>query len=356
MTFLPPTVLDLHLVRLVADLVPQIGDRRRIAARIASPIQIQQRFAVSLRFQMTFRPSQERSGQSAEHFLCSPMVAKGLVPDDLERFVAFLAADYLGVEVKRLRPAHVEAAAVRSFLAAMTRQKLSRRSQARALSAVKSLFKYACREGLLENSPAAAVRTPRQEKYLPRHLRPDEVERLMVAPQDDGPLARRDRALIELLYATGLRVGELVSLDWHDLDLSARVLRVLGKGGKERMVPFGQPAAQALRDCLADQENLRERKDEEEPVFLNHRGGRLSDRSVRRVLDRHTQGAGIPAGIHPHTLRHTFATHLLEEGADLRTIQELLGHSSLATTQKYTHVEIERLLNIYRQSHPRAKI
>lgn len=274
---------------------------------------------------------------------------------DLDRFISFLAADYLGVEAKTLRPQDVEPVAVRSFLAAMTRDKLSRRSQARSLSAVKSLFKYACREGLLENSPAAAVRSPKQEKHLPRHLRPDEMERLVDAPEDDGPLARRDRALIELLYATGLRVGELVSLDWQDLDLSARVLRVVGKGGKERMVPFGQPAAQALRTWLDDWEHLVARDGEDDPVFLNHRGGRLSDRSVRRILDRHTEGAGLPAGVHPHTLRHTFATHLLEEGADLRTIQELLGHSSLATTQKYTHVEIERLLNIYRQSHPRAK-
>ena len=276
---------------------------------------------------------------------------------DLGRFVSFLAADYLGVEAKTLRPQDVEPVAVRSFLAALTRDKLSRRSQARALSAVKSLFKYACREGLLEDNPAAAVRTPKQEKHLPRHLRPDEMERLVDAPEDDGPLARRDRALIELLYATGLRVGELVSLDWPDLDLSARVLRVLGKGGKERMVPFGQPAAEALSTWLDDWEGLATapREDDEEPVFLNHRGGRLSARSVRRILDRHTATAGVPAGVHPHTLRHTFATHLLEEGADLRTIQELLGHSSLATTQKYTHVEIERLLNIYRQSHPRAK-
>jgi integrase/recombinase XerC len=275
---------------------------------------------------------------------------------DLDRFIAFLAADYLGVEAKTLRPADVEPVAVRSFLAAMTREELSRRSQARALSAVKSLFKYACREGLLEKSPADAVRTPKQEKHLPRHLRPDEMERLLDAPDGGGPLARRDRALIELLYATGLRVGELVSLDWPDLDLSARVLRVLGKGGKERMVPFGHPAVQALRHWLDDWESLRKGQNEGEPIFLNHRGGRLSDRSVRRIVDRHTQSAGVPAGVHPHTLRHTFATHLLEEGADLRTIQELLGHSSLATTQKYTHVEIERLLNIYRQSHPRAKI
>ena len=275
---------------------------------------------------------------------------------DLQRFVEFLTQEYLGVAVEDLRSEDVEPTAVRAFLASMTRAGLSRRSQARALSAVKTLFKYACREGILEKSPAQGVRTPRQEKTLPRHLRPDEVERLVDAPRGAEPLSLRDRAILELLYATGLRVGELVSLDWPDIDIPARVLRVVGKGGKERMVPFGQPAAYALQQWSREWQEVVKVGLDEEPVFLNHRGGRLSDRSVRRIIDRYTRGAGIPEGVHPHTLRHTFATHLLEEGADLRTIQEFLGHSSLSTTQKYTHVEIERLLNIYRQSHPRAKI
>ena len=187
-----------------------------------------------------------------------------------------------------------------------------------------------------------------------------EVEDLLEAAAGDNPIARRDRALLELLYASGLRVGELVSLNWPDIDLSARVLRVMGKGGKERMVPFGAPAANALAAWLQDWESERQRGPapgprDPDPVFLNLHGGRLSDREVRRVVDRASTKAGVPPGVHPHTLRHTFATHLLEEGADLRTIQELLGHSSLATTQKYTHVEIERMLRIYRESHPRAK-
>jgi integrase/recombinase XerC len=207
------------------------------------------------------------------------------------------------------------------------------------------------------------VPTPRAPRELPRHLRPGEVEDLVEAPaadaRDDAALALRDRALLELLYATGLRVSELVSLDWHDLDLSARVLRVVGKGGKERMVPFGRQAAAALTAWLGAWEEVRRRGEpadpEAEPVFLHHRGGRLSDRSVRRVLDRYVDSAALAAGVHPHTLRHTFATHLLEGGADLRAIQELLGHSSLATTQRYTHVEIERLLRVYREAHPRAQ-
>ncbi len=274
---------------------------------------------------------------------------------DLERFLAFLVG-YLGAAPKDLVPEAVEPAAVRAFMAAMGRDGLSRRSRARALSTVRTLFAFACREGRLAANPAAGVRTPKQEKTLPRHLRPGEVEDLMESPDDDGPLARRDRALLELLYATGLRVGELVSLDWGDIDLTGRVLRVLGKGGKERMVPFGGPAAAALAAWLEDWGTLRRPgAHSAEPVFLNHRGGRLSDRSVRRILDRATAAAGVPAGVHPHTLRHTFATHLLEQGADLRTIQELLGHSSLATTQRYTHVDLERLLHVYRESHPRAK-
>ena len=280
---------------------------------------------------------------------------------DLDRFLTFLARDYLGVRPAAVRPADVEPAAVRAFLAAMSRQGLAKRSQGRTLSAVRSLFRFACLRGELPANPASGVRTPKQEKTLPRHLRPGEVERLIEAPSGETPLDRRDRALLEVLYATGLRVGELVSLDWHDIDLEARVLRVLGKGGKERMVPFGAPAARTLEAWLQASEELRSLAPAadgtaEDPVFLNRRGGRLGDRDLRRIVDRYAAAAGVPAGVHPHTLRHTFATHLLEEGADLRTIQELLGHSSLATTQRYTHVEIERMLRIYRESHPRAKL
>ena len=279
---------------------------------------------------------------------------------DLQRFLGFLATEFLNKRREEVRPAEVDALAVRSFLAHLTRQGVGRRSQGRALAAVRSLLRFACREGALADNPAAGVRTPKHPRNLPRHLRPGEIEALLEAPGSDGPLQIRDRALLELLYAAGLRVGELVSLDWQDIDLAGRVLRVLGKGGKERMVPFGRPAAAALRGWLAAWEKLRggERPPaamEPEPVFLNHRGGRLTDRSVRRLLDRYVERAALAAGVHPHTLRHTFATHLLEGGADLRAIQELLGHSSLATTQRYTHLEVERLLEVYRQGHPRAR-
>ena len=262
-------------------------------------------------------------------------------------------------EVETLAPEDVDPVSVRAFLASMSRAGLAKRSQGRALSAVKSCFRYACRQGRLDQNPAEGVRTPKVEKTLPRHLRPGETETLLEAPAEVAEeLSTRDRAILELLYASGLRVSELVSLDWNDVDLEGRTVRVLGKGGKERMVPFGAPAADALRTWFDEWDGVRERAKSAkpgEPVFLNFRGTRLSARSVRRVVDRQGNAAGVPPGLHPHVLRHTFATDLLSQGADLRTIQELLGHSSLSTTQKYTHVEIERLLRVYRQSHPRAR-
>jgi integrase/recombinase XerC len=210
--------------------------------------------------------------------------------------------------------------------------------------------------GELTANPAAPVATPKAPQTLPRHLRPGEIESLLEAPAGDSDLERRDRALLELLYATGLRVSEAMSLDWLELDLKGRTLRVIGKGDKERMVPFGRPALEALRAWRERWPGVRrETAGDGDPVFLNARGGRLTDRSARRVVDRWVDAAALARGVHPHTLRHTFATHLLEAGADLRAIQELLGHASLATTQRYTHVDIERLLTVYRGAHPRAR-
>lgn len=276
---------------------------------------------------------------------------------DLEEFRRF-AAEYLGVELADLRAQAIDPATVRAFLAEQSRRRLAKRTQARRLSTVRSFFRWACREGQVEDNPASSVRTPKLEKTLPRHLRPGEVEELLEVEERDGPLAERDRAITELLYATGLRVSELVSLDWPDVDLQARVLRVMGKGGKERMVPFGRPAMEALRSWQKEWAQVRaghSGRIDEDPIFLNFRGGRLSDRAVRLILDRRQEAGGGLQNVHPHMLRHSFATHLLEEGADLRTIQELLGHSSLGTTQRYTHVDIDRMLRVYREAHPRAK-
>ncbi len=276
---------------------------------------------------------------------------------DLLAFESF-AVDYLGIEARKLTLDLFDPASVRAFVGQRSRDGVSRRTQGRALSALKTFFSWACREELLTANPARGVTTPKVPKTLTRHLRPAEIVRLLEAPKGDDALTLRDRAILEMLYATGLRVGELVSLDWPDVDLKGRVLRVVGKGGKERMVPFGRPAQESLRRWLQVWPSLREDSEgpeDDEPILLNHRGSRLSARSVRRILDRYVEAAAVAGGVHPHTLRHTFATHLLEEGADLRSIQELLGHSSLATTQKYTHLEVQKLLEIYRDSHPRAR-
>jgi integrase/recombinase XerC len=274
---------------------------------------------------------------------------------DLERFLRF-AAELLGRPAAGLGAEEIDALAVRSFVASLARRGTGRRSQGRALSALRSFFRWSCRVGLLAANPAARVRTPKAPKTLPRHLRPGEIEALVEAPAGDSPLARRDRALLELLYATGARVSEALGLDWRDVDLPGRSATVLGKGDKERLVPFGRPAAEALRAWRESWDAVRRPGGEAgDPVFLNARGGRLTDRSARRIVERWVEAAALARGVHPHTLRHTFATHLLEAGADLRAIQELLGHASLATTQRYTHVEIERLLAVYRAAHPRAR-
>ena len=274
---------------------------------------------------------------------------------DLARFADFLERDYWNVEAGSLTAAdlaRVDGAAVRAYLARLARDH-ERTTQGRALSALRTFFRWAMRVGEAAGDPAAAVRTPKAPKRLPRHLRPGEVEELLEAASGDEPAASRDRALLELLYATGLRVAELVALDWSDVDLKGRVLRALGKGGKERMVPFGRPAAEALRVWRERRASLPD--PEGVALFVNLRGGRLTDRSVRRIVDDRVAATAAARGVHPHTLRHTFATHLLERGADLRAIQELLGHASLATTQRYTHVDLERLQSVYRESHPRAR-
>ncbi len=277
--------------------------------------------------------------------------------NDLRRFEAF-CVEATGRE--HPRPEAVDVLMVRGFVATLNRQGLGRRSQGRALSAVRSLFRYAAASGQVAANPALSVPTPKVEQTLPRHLRPGEVETLLAgAEQRSDALGRRNVGLLELLYATGLRVAELVSLDLESVDLGSRVLRVVGKGSKERMVPFGRPARDALKAWLEHWAELRVKAGadatEGEPLFLNHRGTRLSDRSVRRVLDQAVEAAALARGVHPHALRHTFATHLLEAGADLRSIQELLGHASLTTTQRYTHVDIDRLLSVYRDAHPKSR-
>ena len=270
---------------------------------------------------------------------------------DLAQFGAFLSEEHAGGPAPG--PAGIDALAVRGFVARMHRSGLGRSSMARKLSTVRSFMEHAVREGRIETSPAKTVPTPKIPKRLPRDLTVDEVFALLDGIEGSDDAGIRDRAILEFLYATGLRVGELVSLDLEDLDLSGETVRVLGKGKKERIVPFGSKAKSALLRWIETSRPLRETGDAE-AVFLNLRGGRLTDRSVRRILDRRLREASIRARVSPHALRHSFATHLLGAGADLRAIQELLGHASLSTTQRYTHVSMDALMKVYDAAHPRA--
>ena len=284
----------------------------------------------------------------------SPHTRKAYL-DDVGRFLAFLGR-FAGTEASEIDACDVDALAVRSWLASLRADGLARSSIVRRLSALRSFFTFLEREGLADGNPARGVATPRTEKPLPVTLSVAEAAAVVEAPSAGTDLGLRDRALLELLYATGLRVSELVGLSLPDVDLPGRQVRTLGKGRKERIVPFGEKAAEALAAWLpARLALLRGRRVRGEPLFLNARGGRLTDRSVRRVLDQALSAAEVARHASPHALRHSFATHLLSAGADLRTIQELLGHASLATTQKYTHLDVERLMEVYRKAHPKAE-
>jgi integrase/recombinase XerC len=272
---------------------------------------------------------------------------------DLRQFGEYLREDAAGGV--RGGPAEIDKLAVRGFVARLGRRGLCKASIARKLSVVRSFLRHAVRIGSIEANPAASVPSPRVPKTLPRNLTVDEMFGLLDRIQDDDPAALRDRAILEMLYAAGLRVGELVSLDVEDVDLRGELVRVIGKGGKERIVPFGKKAGTALRAWFGAAEPLRSKSAEPEAVFLNLRCGRLTDRSVRRILNRRMREAAILARVSPHALRHSFATHLLGAGADLRAIQELLGHSSLSTTQRYTHVNTDALMRVYDKAHPRAR-
>ncbi len=272
---------------------------------------------------------------------------------DLGQFRAYLAAEHF--EGPGFSVEDVDALAVRGFVARLHRSGLSRTSVARKLSAVRSFLRHAVREGRIDASPAQAIPTPKRPKLLPKVLTVDEVFALLDGIRDDGIAAVRDRAILEFLYATGLRVGELASLDLEDVDVTSGLVRVLGKGRKERIVPFGSKASAWLVKWLAASAPLRRGGPDAEAVFLNLRGGRLTDRSVRRILDRRILEASVQAKVSPHALRHSFATHMLGAGADLRAIQELLGHASLSTTQRYTHVSLEALMQVYDRAHPRAR-
>ena len=274
--------------------------------------------------------------------------------NDLGQFEAFLRASGLAagsddtVDVRKID--HVM---VRAYLGSLYK-KNRKSSMARKVASIRSFFRFLVREQVVAMNPAQLVNTPKQEKNIPVVLSVDDAFRLMDSPDKGSPSDTRDRAILETLYSSGLRVGELVGLDLDDIDLDLAVVRVMGKGRKERIVPLGSKAVGALKSYLAQRGRFQGGDGTDKALFLNAWGARLTSRSVARIVEKHARRCGLPKRVSPHSLRHTFATHLLNGGADLRGIQELLGHVSLSTTQKYTHVGIDRLVDVYDRAHPRS--
>ena len=291
---------------------------------------------------------------------------------DLSQFIGHVAAD---ADHKRrdLTADALDRSAIRSFLAHLHAEGQSRSTAARKLAAIRTFLRYLRREGIIDADPGGLLATPKREVRIPVHLSETEMTSMLDAPDDEQPLGRRDHAILELFYASGLRLSELAGLDLEVVNLSGRMVRVLGKGGKQRLVPFNKATADTVRAWLQDRESLlragvqdlrvpgsRARDQRRgaaraarEPLFLNYRGGRLTVRSIDRLVRRYA-AVTQRDGISPHAIRHSFATHLLQRGADLRAIQELLGHARLSTTQRYTHVNAAQLLAVYKRSHPRA--
>lgn len=285
---------------------------------------------------------------------CSPHTFRNYL-SDLRQFHRYLVDEGLCQDQRKavdLR--QVDRHVVRAYLGALS--KVCRKSSiGRKLAALKGFFRYLVRERHIVRDPLSVFASPKQEKPLPAFLSVDDMFRLLGSVRGIGSPEIRDRAVLEVLYSTGIRVSELVGLNWGDIDFQLGILRVLGKGSKERIVPVGEVALQALRDYGFEQgKKWRRAAKGETPVFLNRLGGRITTRSVARIVDKHLRVAGIPIRVGPHGLRHTFATHLLNSGADLRAIQEMLGHVSLSTTQRYTHVNLDQLTAVYDRAHPRA--
>lgn len=301
---------------------------------------------------MTNEP--DRGGWLEESFLEHLEFERNLSPATLRAYRRELARFVDHTSVDHSGPEKVRAADIRGWIAHLWQQRLKPRSLERALSSIRTYFGFLVAEGIVEANPAVAVPLPRKEQTQPEVVDRYAIEGLLES-FPATPAGGRDLALVELLYGAGLRVGELVALNMDDLSLTERLLRVRGKGRKERIVPFGRRAVEALKAYFPDRSRWRcGPRGDEEPLFVNQRGGRLSDRSVRRILDSAVQRTADLHRLHPHALRHAFATHLLEAGMDLRAIQELLGHSSLATTQIYTGVDLAHLMSVHRRSHPRA--
>ena len=282
---------------------------------------------------------------------------------DLFQFFAFVEKPHGRAEARALAVGQIDHHLIHAFLSTLHRRH-KKSSIGRKLSAIKSFLRFLLREGVIERDPTLHIGSPKKDQPLPTYLAIDDMFRLLEAPPLDTASGLRDRAILELLYSCGLRVSELVALNWGEIDTNLEVVRVRGKGNKERIVPIGRKALEALARYGEQIPALivpkrrraipRASARVSSPVFLNCRGGRLTTRSVARLVAGYARDCGIALKTSPHALRHTFATHLLDAGADLRAIQELLGHSSLSTTQKYTHVNLDHLMQVYDKAHPRA--
>lgn len=284
---------------------------------------------------------------------------------DLIQFGQFLAGEIgSGASTQSFPPAmplddrqvKCEPLTIREFLAYLYGQNYTKSTTARKLATLRSFYKFLIRRGVVSVNPLSTIRTPKQEKRLPKTLDLEQVQKLLDAPGDGDVLSARDKAMLEVLYSSGIRVSELVELEMQDLDLQEGVLRVKGKGRKDRLTPIGSQAIKAIQRYfeMRQQDSRCQQSTHAQRVFLNKHGEPLSTRSVRRKLDKYLVSAGLDPGISPHTLRHSFATHLLNNGADLRSVQELLGHQSLSTTQIYTHLTTSRMKEAYDAAHPRA--
>jgi len=261
----------------------------------------------------------------------------------------------VGIEELRTRLLKVDSNQIRAFLSFLHEREYSKATTARKLATLRSFYKFCLRRGMIQTNPVASIRTPKQERHLPKFLEVEQIKKLLTTPEDTNLLGARDKAMLETLYSTGVRVSELVALNVEDIDMTGEKLRVRGKGRKERVSPIGPTSIMAIRKYLAMRgADPRNPTFDRQALFVNKHGQRLSTRSVRRKLDKYLIMCGLDPSISPHTLRHTFATHMLNNGADLRSVQELLGHQSISTTQIYTHVTTAQLKKDYDASHPRA--
>ena len=304
--------------------------------------------------------------QAIRKFTIHMEVERNLTPNtrnnylnDIRQFQKFLTKNYIFAEDSGVDTLmHVDHIMLRAFLGSLYREKVKKVTISRKVTSLRTFFNYLLREGMVKNNPAEMIQAPRIEKYIPAFLSVDEMLALLKADGGTGAMAFRDRAIIELFYSSGIRLSELVGLNIGDIDFIQGLIKVRGKGRKERVVPVGDPALKVLREYLENRKEVSETLSyggSKDPVFVGKSGARLSARTVARILDKMVLMSGLKRKISPHVLRHTFATHMMEAGADLRAIQELLGHESLSTTQKYTSVSVGRLLEVYDKAHPQAR-